>query len=345
MPKISVILCAYNAADTLSAAARSVLSQTERDLELIIVNDGSTDSTSAEAARLALFDRRVKVIDRENGGLSRARNIGIAAAGGEYIAFCDADDTVDDKALQTMLNKAEDTGSDMVICGYHHDTVKSDGSVSTVDFFEPENRFTSKTELFGALIGLKSKFILDAGWNKLYRADIIKENGLKMPEGELFEDTAFVLSFLNVSCRVSVLPHCFYHYVQRGGKSITKSYDKRKLEDLKKRYLALKGFTAEADDGVKRFCELYYVKNVYSVLANTFGDRSMKAKQRRSLFKTEIKNADFKRSAENARGEGAVDRLTLAVARTGSVFLSLCFCRVLCFLKTKAAALFAKIKN
>lgn len=345
MPKISVILCAYNAADTLSAAALSVLSQTERDIELIIVNDGSTDSTSAEAARLALLDRRVRVINRENGGLSRARNTGMAAASGEYIAFCDADDTVDEKALQTMLCEAESSGSDMVMCGYHHDTVKGDGSVGTVDFFEPENRFTSRAELFGRLIGLKSKFILDASWNKLYRASIIKENGLKMPEGELFEDTAFVLSFLNVSCRVSVLPHCFYHYVQRGGKSITKSYDKRKLEDLKKRYLALKDFTAEADAGVKRFCELYYVKNVYSVLANTFSDRSMSGKQRRSLFKNEIKNADFKQSAENAQGNCAADRVALAVARTGSVLLSLCFCGVLCFLKTKTAALFAKIKN
>ena len=102
MPKISVILCAFNAEDTLSAAVRSVLLQTQSDFELIIVNDGSRDKTQAVASQFCLEDPRVRLVNIENGGLSNARNVGMSLAKGEFVAFCDADDTVDQTAFETL---------------------------------------------------------------------------------------------------------------------------------------------------------------------------------------------------------------------------------------------------
>lgn len=344
MPKISVILCAYNASLFLKDAVESVLTQTQRDIELIIVNDGSRDSTLAVASHFCLADKRVRLVNIENGGLSNARNVGISMATGEYIAFCDADDTIDPKAFEIMLTAIEDNGTDMCICGYHHDTVKRDGSVSTVDFFESEAVYNSKQELFGSIIGLKSKFILDASWNKLFRRSVIADNGLKFPVGELFEDTAFVLSFLEVSCRVTVLPQCFYHYVQRKNGSITKKYDERKLQDLKKRCRQLSEFTADSDDAVKRFVSLYYIRNVYSALANSYEDKGMTAQARKDLIRSEIESEDFKFCAKNARAEGLSNKLTAFIAESGSFLLSRLYCRAVYFMKTKAAAVFAKIK-
>ena len=233
MKKLSVILCAYNAESFLESAARSVLNQTFKDLELIIVNDGSCDETFAIASQLANDDPRVTVVNIENGGLANARNIGLSKATGEYVAFFDADDTADDDCYETMLNAIERDGSDLCIAGYYHDTVLKDGTVSTVLFSEPDATYNTREELFQGFVGLKSKFILDAGWNKLYRRSIIVENNLKFPLGELFEDTAFVLSFLKTSCKVTVLDKCFYHYMQRSYGSITKAYNPRKLGDLK----------------------------------------------------------------------------------------------------------------
>lgn len=344
MPRISVILCAYNASAFLKNAVESVLNQTQRDIELIIVNDGSLDSTLAVASYYSHIDRRVKVVNIENGGLANARNVGMSYAEGEFIAFCDADDTVDPDALQTMLSAAEQKNADLVMCGYHHDTVLSDGKVSTVDVFEPEAYYNSKEELFLGIVGLKSKFILDASWNKLFRRSCITDNGLKFPEGELFEDTAFVLSFLEHSCHVAVLPYCFYHYVQRKNGSITKKYDPRKLNDLKKRYRELSEFTADADETVKKFCCLYYIKNVYSALANSYNDKKLTKQQRRELIMSETKDAQFKNCAAKSQGLGLSDKLTVFIAKLGFLPLDRVYCRAIHFMKTKASAVFAKIK-
>jgi glycosyltransferase involved in cell wall biosynthesis len=112
LPLVSVVIPAYNAARYLEEAVRSVLEQTITDLEVIVVNDGSTDDTSAVARRIA--DPRVRVIDRPNGGVSRARNTGIEAARGTYIALLDADDTMLPDNLEVKITALETAGADWV---------------------------------------------------------------------------------------------------------------------------------------------------------------------------------------------------------------------------------------
>ena len=344
MPKISVILCAYNAERYLEAAARSVLDQTLKDLELIIVNDGSCDLTPAVASQLAAGDSRVRVVNIENGGLANARNVGLSYAKGDYIAFFDADDTADLDCYEVMLNAIEVDGSDLCIAGYYHDTVTKNGGISTVKVSEPDAKYRTREDLFEGLVGLKSKFILDAGWNKLYRRSVLAENSLKFPLGELFEDTAFVLSFLNISCRVTVLDKCFYHYMQRPSGSITRSYNPRKLGDLKKRALELKNFCLKADSRVKGFCDLYYIKNVYSALANSFDDKEMTKAFRNALIKTEVTAKDFKDFANTAKGIGLSDKLTVFIAKRKCICWHKGYCRLIYLMKTKFSVLFAKIK-
>lgn len=343
MPKISVILCAYNAEEFLADAVNSVLGQTFEDLELIIVNDGSRDSTPAVASQFCQTDQRVRLVNIENGGLSNARNVGLGEATGDFIVFCDADDTVDREALDVMYDTVCRDATDLVICGYHHDTVKADGSVSTVDFFEPSAVYNTREQLFSGIIGLKSKFILDAGWNKLFRRSIIVDNGLKMAVGELFEDTDFVLSFLECSSKVSVLSDCFYHYVQRSNGSITKRYDERKLRDLKKRHKKLADFTANADESVKRYVALYYVKNIYSALANSFDTKEMTKAERKALFHNELGSKEFENAAKSSKGVGFSDRLTVFVAKQPE-WVGRLYCWGIHFMKSHLAGLFAKLK-
>lgn len=344
MKNLSVILCAYNAGDFLECAARSVLDQTFKDLELIIVNDGSCDGTPTIASQLAIKDPRVTVVNIENGGLANARNVGLSKATGEYVAFFDADDTADADYYETMLKAIERDGSDLCIAGYYHDTVLKDGKVSTVLFSEPDAIYYTREELFNGFVGLKSKFIFDAGWNKLYRRSIIFENNLKFPLGELFEDTAFVLSFLKVSCKVTVLDRCFYHYIQRTSGSITKAYNPRKLGDLKKRALELKDFCETANDTIQRFCDLYYIKNVYSALANSFDDKKMSKTDRNALIKAEVTEDNFKRFSKTAKGVGFGDKLTVFVAKKKCICWHKLYCWLVHFMKTKMSSIFAKIK-
>ncbi len=344
MPKISVILCAYNAEGYLEAAVRSVLDQTQKDLELIIVNDGSRDSTPAVASQLAHCDPRVQVVNIENGGLANARNVGLGMARGEYVAFFDADDTAELDCYSEMYEAIERDESDLCIAGYFHDTVLKNGKVSTVKVTEPNALYHTREELFKGIVGLKSKFILDAGWNKLYRRSVLVENGLRFPLGELFEDTAFVLSFLRASCRVTVLDKCFYHYMQRQSGSITKAYNPRKSGDLKKRASELKAFCREADATVQSFCDLYYIKNVYSALANSFDDKAMSRSKRNELIKAEVTAEEFKGLSKTAEGVGFADRLTVFIARKKGLFWHKMYCKAVHFVKTRLSVLFAKIR-
>ena len=117
-PLFSIIMPVYNAAATLEAAARSVLDQGERSLELLLVDDGSADESLAIARRLAAADARVRVIAQQNGGICAARNCALAAARGEYVGFCDDDDLYLPGALHAAAAQIRQTGADVVRAGY-----------------------------------------------------------------------------------------------------------------------------------------------------------------------------------------------------------------------------------
>ena len=120
MPMLSVIVPCYNGEAFLARAVESALAQSFRDLEIILVDDGSTDGSSAMCDRYAALDPRVRVIHQSNAGLSAARNAGIAAAQGEYIAFLDADDYLMPDAYEKLFSAMSAHGSDCACCGYVH---------------------------------------------------------------------------------------------------------------------------------------------------------------------------------------------------------------------------------
>lgn len=135
MPKLSMIMPAYNAAETCKIAVESVINNNQYDLELLVIDDGSKDNTYQICVEMHQVDPRVKIYKKENGGVSSARNLGIKLAQGEYIGFLDADDTIDELYMATifpLLSK----GADIVVFGY---TIIQNGKVAG-------SRFMKKTE-------------------------------------------------------------------------------------------------------------------------------------------------------------------------------------------------------
>lgn len=344
MPKISVIICAYNSAAFIKKAVESCLGQTLSDIEVILVNDGSADNTLELCEEFSRIDPRVKVIDIENGGPANARNVGMLEATGEYIAFCDADDYIELDAFEVMYDAALSNDSDMVICGLYHELYKNERSVSIHRVFVDAAVYETQDELLKDFIQLKSGFILDSSCNKIFKRSVIIENSLTMPIGELFEDTSFVLSFLNKSCKVSVLDRCFYHYILREKGSITRSYDKRKLTDLNRLYSELKSFTDKADDNVKSFCDMFYIRTVFSCLCELYGKGVTSRKEKISVVKSAVQSQVFKTAVKTAKSNGFSDKVTLIVARSKCVWLCRLYSHVLWFMKNKARRLFAKLK-
>lgn len=223
---VSVIVPVYNVEAYLSRCIDSLLAQTYPNLEIILVDDGSPDGSGTICDSYAEAHSCIKVIHKENGGLSDARNVGIAAAKGEYIGFVDSDDFVSPEMFRRLLEAALSQDAPVAACGRY--TTDEAGTVTGEAFTLPEEKLFSLPE---AVEEILTGGPLDvAAWDKLYRKDIF--DGISFPVGEINEDAAIIFKVLARAERIAHIGAPMYYYRERGG-SITKSgYKPNKLQAL-----------------------------------------------------------------------------------------------------------------
>lgn len=203
---VSVIIPVYKVADTLRESVGSVAGQTHRELEIILVDDGSPDECPAICDELAQADARIKVIHKPNGGLSDARNAGLAAAGGDVIGFVDSDDTVHPAMVETMLGAMRGMDADIVCCCVRK--IYSDREV-VQDF--PRDRMYSRRKAIYELIN--SRELESFAWNKLYKREILCE--APFPVGRVFEDMLAMPVIFQRANRVAHVNENLYNYYRR----------------------------------------------------------------------------------------------------------------------------------
>ena len=223
MPKISVIVPVYNVEKYLPQCLESIIGQTFDDIEIICVNDGSTDNSRKILAQYAQKDSRIKIVDKKNGGLSSARNAGMKVAQGEYYSFIDSDDWIDETMLEKLYNSMVALDTDISICAVHQfDETRQELDDSnpyyTLGFFDEsfDNRAFSYVDT--------KPFLLDVcvmAWNKLYRKSFIEECQVEFPEGLIFEDGPFFFSIFFKTKKVSIVRDFLYYYrINRSGSII-----------------------------------------------------------------------------------------------------------------------------
>lgn len=219
---ISIIIPVYRSEKTLQRCIESLINQTCRDIEIIMIVDGPPDASGILADKLAAQDNRIRVIHQKNQGVSAARNAGIEAAEGEYIQFVDSDDYLESTACEELLMLMQKEKADMVICGFHH-----------LYYGRDVIKIPEKTESF-LLIEDKKEFLylyqaqfLNMPWNKLYKRELIVDG---FAQGlDLGEDLLFNLQYMKRVGRVSVLakPLCYYIQDDRGTTLSTKRRENR----------------------------------------------------------------------------------------------------------------------
>lgn len=227
-PLVSVVIPVYNISEYVTKCLQSVLSQSYTDLEVIVVDDGSTDDSGKICDKVALKDSRVKVYHRKNGGLSSARNFGISKARGKYVALIDGDDFVRWDFVEAMVNVAEKSGAEVTICGF--------------DEFVPEEKVLSGKEAAIKLLVEQENMEIVA-WNKLYLRELFDE--IKYPVGEKHEDSLTTYKILAKAKKVCYVPKSLYCYVERPGSIMS---EVKLVERLNARYKA-------AEEAVKYFRE------------------------------------------------------------------------------------------
>lgn len=242
MQRISIVIPVYNAEKSLSACIESIQKQTYDQLEILLIDDGSTDSSNAICKEYADKDHRIRVINKSNGGVSSARNLGIKEATGKYIQFVDSDDYIEAECCQTLVEAMEVHKVDMVICG----CVEHRG--------EKLNAISYENKVFHAMRDMEEDFgklyrmnLLNIPWNKLFLREKIKK--LFDEEKSLGEDLLFNLFYMKEIESVSVIQETPYHYMIAES-SLSRIFRKNYME-----------LSLDLYDVVRKFCEEKFGKN------------------------------------------------------------------------------------
>lgn len=226
MSVISVIVPVFRVEDCLDRCIGSIVNQSYGNLEIILVNDGSPDGCGAICDRWAAADPRIKVIHKENGGVSSARNAGLAAASGAYITFVDSDDSLPRDALEIMYDRLIKDGSDLVI-GKHID-VYEDGNVNGAYCHWMENRVLSKEALL-RVMGQTRHFPVSA-CGKLYKKELF--DGISYPPITYGEDLWVFPPVVDRCEQISVVGETVYFYHQRADSAFHNKNERTRYEEL-----------------------------------------------------------------------------------------------------------------
>lgn len=222
MIKVSIIVPVYNVEKYIHKCLDSLVNQTLKELEFIFVNDGSPDNSPKIIKEYQKKDKRIKLLNKENGGQASARNLGLEHAKGEYIAFLDSDDYVKENMYEILYNRAKKDNLDIVICNnylvYKDSTVENDPGI------------TNKKE---KIISPREYTTLSPSpWNKIIRHEYLTKEKFKFPEGIIYEDLASIPLLGLSNPKIVYLNTCLHYYVQSDSSTMRNKEYKSKYEDI-----------------------------------------------------------------------------------------------------------------
>lgn len=263
--KITVIVAVYNIAEYLERCVRSLRNQTYRNLEIILVDDGSADGSGKMCDTFAGEDDRIRVIHKPNGGLSDARNVGIEQATGTYLAFVDGDDWIDGQMYEKMLAALITYKGDFAACRYRciYPDRTVDESTNRLAVFEGRQALES-------FIAEEDQYqIQNAAWNKLYRRELLGKQ--RFPVGKWYEDIVFTTILLSKVKRLVYLDEAFYNYViDREGSIMSAGIGKRILTDQIPAYFEKTAFLRSIGEEELADMHNYYIYKRLLILYTQF---------------------------------------------------------------------------
>ena len=255
---ISVIVPVYNVEKYLEKCVDSIINQTYKNLEIILVDDGATDNSGKMCDEFAKKDSRIKVIHKENGGLSDARNFGLDVATGKYIQFIDSDDYIDEDMLELLYNNIKKYNAEISMCSHYiltEEECTAEGT-NTLDIY---NRVDILKEV------LLDEKVRSYAWNKLFLRDLFKE--IRFPKGRVFEDVLTIPKIFEKANTVVLDDVSKYYYRQRKG-SILHIQTKKLRLDYINAALEIMEYLREKEPKLDLYCSY----NIAHITIKTFND-------------------------------------------------------------------------
>ncbi len=222
-PLVSIVVPIYNGGEKLYPAVRSIISQTYKNIEIILVDDCSTDNSYEICKQLSREDERIHIVRGNHEGSGSARNIGIKKAAGKYIYFSDSDDLLEPELVETAVSRLEENGADLAVFGFRviswrgkRTDVKKKSGVYTGDEVRREyDKFYGFYDPRG---------IQGAPWNKMFRTDKVREYNIEYPPMRRHQDEVFIMRFVDVCEKVVFIEDVLYNYFQNDAKGLFEKF-------------------------------------------------------------------------------------------------------------------------
>lgn len=231
-PKVTVIVPVYNTESFLPTCAKSLMAQTLKELEIIFVDDGSTDSSGTQCDKYAEQDSRVRVIHKTNGGVASARQAGLDEATGEYVIWADSDDWVDLDMYEKMYQKAKERNADLVVCGYRKEF--SDGTGKSFSDYFSDSKKQSIVNFLNTKIG-------NSLFNKLFRRSLILQYNISFVPGiNMGEDMLFFFKYLYYAVENVTTEEAYYYHYRQNENSLTHLMSRSSIDEDDQTLLVLK---------------------------------------------------------------------------------------------------------
>ncbi len=315
MELVSVIVPIYNVEAYLERCVESILQQTYEHIEIILVDDGSPDRCGSMCEDYAQKDNRIKVLHKENGGLSDARNAGLEMAKGKYVLFVDSDDLIKKELVESCVQTAEKNSSDIVIFDFNR--VEENEEIVTTMEIEKSGTYTLESEpriLFGS----------PSAVNKLFRRDLFIKTGIRFPVGKYYEDLGTIPKLLFLADKIDYIKESYYDYMIRSGSIMTAAKFEKNYEDRTEMLSGILDFYKEKNVYEKFYKELEYL----AVLNGYFApSRDLILQNRKSPVIKKFKNyiheifPDFKKNIYLNRYLSKKDKWHLLVIESEQYWL------------------------
>ena len=346
MYKVAVIAPVYNVEDYLEKSIKSILMQSLKEIEVILVNDGSTDNSGNICDELADIDSRITVIHKKNSGAADSRNEGIKKSNAEYLYFLDPDDWCDEFLLESLYREAERTKSELVIQGFINEYA-IDGEYFQVPQSAESFVMADKLSVRENIYKYFNNTLIAVPWNKLYKSDYIKENRLEFPNVK-WDDLHFNMEVLRNINKVAVSSEMHYHFFRtRPGSETTKVFDTSLFDKRKEQFkhiLDIYNYWEQDDVNSIEAINYYFCGRAFQCIQEISSVHESKKNKKSKINK--ILNDDMlKVSLEKQNGPSKLMSFFLYLMEKQRVQTLIIFGNSISFIKNRFVKTFYKVRR
>lgn len=310
MELVSIIVPVYNGEKYIDNCVRFIQAQTYRNLEVIFVNDGSSDNSRKVCEAAIAADDRFYLINKENGGTASTRNKGLENAHGKYVTFLDVDDEYSPYIIEKMVREMEKNTADLVVCGYYFKIEEKKQQKIVTTYLEEKKYPYSVFPDFDAMrkeyIDLWDNDMFSNVWNKMYRMETIQKYKMRYRDGHVYtEDRVFNRLFLSRCATVVILDECLYYYVRERVGSTTEKYREDYFEIRNKEYKEFKQHFQEMkiwNEKSREYTCREFIERIAGCIENIFHAKgALTSREKYSIIYNMLHHPDVREAIRYAR--------------------------------------------